>query len=69
VVGKKAGAVNGKAVGDQLGKRFRMQWTPQPIHATDEYDWLILRIVYYPPYHSKYKGIERYRAGLEKIME
>jgi hypothetical protein len=27
---------------------------------------LTLRIVYYPPYHSKYNGIERYWAGLEK---
>jgi len=23
------------------------------------------RIIYYPPYHSKYNGIERYWAGLE----
>ena len=27
---------------------------------------LEVRIVYYPPYHSKYNGIERYWAGLEK---
>jgi hypothetical protein len=27
---------------------------------------LRLRIVYYPPYHSKYNSIERYWAGLEK---
>jgi hypothetical protein len=27
---------------------------------------LIIRLVYYPPYHSKYNAIERYRAGLEK---
>lgn len=27
---------------------------------------LSIRIVYYPPYHSKYNGIERYWAGLEK---
>lgn len=27
---------------------------------------LCLRLVYYPPYHSKYNGIERYWAGLEK---
>jgi hypothetical protein len=27
---------------------------------------LIIRLVYYPPYHSKYNGIERYWAGLEK---
>lgn len=27
---------------------------------------LAVRIIYYPPYHSKYNGIERYWAGLEK---
>jgi hypothetical protein len=27
---------------------------------------LNVRIVYYPPYHSKYNAIERYWAGLEK---
>jgi hypothetical protein len=27
---------------------------------------LCIRLVYYPPYHSKYNGIERYWAGLEK---
>ena len=27
---------------------------------------LVVRIIYYPPYHSKYNGIERYWAGLEK---
>jgi hypothetical protein len=27
---------------------------------------LMIRIIYYPPYHSKYNGIERYWAGLEK---
>jgi hypothetical protein len=27
---------------------------------------LRVRIIYYPPYHSKYNGIERYWAGLEK---
>ena len=27
---------------------------------------LCVRIVYYPPYHSKYNSIERYWAGLEK---
>lgn len=27
---------------------------------------LRVRLVYYPPYHSKYNGIERYWAGLEK---
>ena len=27
---------------------------------------LCVRLVYYPPYHSKYNGIERYWAGLEK---
>ena len=25
-----------------------------------------VRIIYYPPYHSKYNSIERYWAGLEK---
>lgn len=27
---------------------------------------LFVHLVYYPPYHSKYNGIERYWAGLEK---
>ena len=27
---------------------------------------LTVRLIYYPPYHSKYNGIERYWAGLEK---
>jgi len=27
---------------------------------------LCVRIIYYPPYHSKYNSIERYWAGLEK---
>jgi hypothetical protein len=27
---------------------------------------LMIRIIYYPPYHSKYNSIERYWAGLEK---
>jgi hypothetical protein len=27
---------------------------------------LIVRLVYYPPYHSKYNAVERYWAGLEK---
>lgn len=27
---------------------------------------LVIRLIYYPPYHSKYNGIERYWAGLEK---
>jgi len=27
---------------------------------------LTIRIIYYPPYHSKYNSIERYWAGLEK---
>jgi len=27
---------------------------------------LTIRLVYYPPYHSKYNAIERYWAGLEK---
>jgi len=27
---------------------------------------LTVRIIYYPPYHSKYNGIERYWAGLER---
>ncbi len=27
---------------------------------------LVIRIIYYPPYHSKYNSIERYWAGLEK---
>ena len=27
---------------------------------------LRVRLIYYPPYHSKYNAIERYWAGLEK---
>lgn len=27
---------------------------------------LCIRVIYYPPYHSKYNSIERYWAGLEK---
>ena len=27
---------------------------------------LCVRLIYYPPYHSKYNAIERYWAGLEK---
>ena len=27
---------------------------------------LEVRLIYYPPYHSKYNGVERYWAGLEK---
>lgn len=27
---------------------------------------LMVRLIYYPPYHSKYNSIERYWAGLEK---
>jgi hypothetical protein len=27
---------------------------------------LSVRLIYYPPYHSKYNAIERYWAGLEK---
>ena len=27
---------------------------------------LIIRLIYYPPYHSKYNGIERYWGGLER---
>ncbi|MDO9041822.1 MAG: hypothetical protein Q7U64_05700 [Desulfocapsaceae bacterium] len=27
---------------------------------------LCIRLIYYPPYHSKYNSIERYWAGLEK---
>jgi hypothetical protein len=27
---------------------------------------LCIRIIYYPPYHSKYNSIERFWAGLEK---
>jgi len=27
---------------------------------------LDIRLIYYPPYHSKYNSIERYWAGLEK---
>jgi transposase len=27
---------------------------------------LIIRLVYYPPYHSKYNAIRRFWAGLEK---
>ena len=34
--------------------------------AFAELSGLCIRLVYYPPYHSKYNSIERYWAGLEK---
>ncbi|MBU4263950.1 MAG: hypothetical protein KKC76_19005 [Proteobacteria bacterium] len=30
---------------------------------------LCVRIIYYPPYHSKYNSIERYWAGFREVME
>lgn len=41
----------------------------QFLHRISEFaDWtgLAIRLIYYPPYHSKYNAIERYWAGLEK---
>ena len=48
-----------------------MQRTPHPVSAKDDRicrrnRTLIIRLIYYPPYHSKYNAIERYWAGLEK---
>ena len=43
----------------------RSQFLQRMTEFVDE-TGLIVRLVYYPPYHSKYNGIERYWAGLEK---
>lgn len=43
----------------------RTQFLNRIIEFVDE-TGLVVRLVYYPPYHSKYNAIERYWAGLEK---
>lgn len=43
----------------------RTQFLLRMVQFVDE-TGLSVRIVYYPPYHSKYNAIERYWAGLEK---
>lgn len=43
----------------------RSQYLKRMIEFSDM-TGLIIRLVYYPPYHSKYNSIERYWAGLEK---
>lgn len=43
----------------------RSQFLSRLVEFADE-TGLIIRLVYYPPYHSKYNAIERYWAGLEK---
>ncbi len=43
----------------------RSQFLLRMVEFADE-TGLSVRLVYYPPYHSKYNGIERYWAGLEK---
>jgi hypothetical protein len=43
----------------------RTQFLLRMVQFVDE-TGLEVRIIYYPPYHSKYNAIERYWAGLEK---
>ena len=43
----------------------RTQFLLRMVQFADE-TGLDVRIIYYPPYHSKYNAIERYWAGLEK---
>jgi len=43
----------------------RSQFLQRLVDFTD-HTGLELRLVYYPPYHSKYNGIERYWGGLER---
>jgi hypothetical protein len=43
----------------------RSQFLLRMVKFADE-TGISVRLVYYPPYHSKYNGIERYWAGLEK---
>jgi hypothetical protein len=50
--------------GPECGGR-RSQFLNRMISFVDE-TGLTVRLVYYPPYHSKYNAIERYWAGLEK---
>lgn len=50
--------------GPECGGR-RTQFLSRLTEFADE-TGLTVRLVYYPPYHSKYNAIERYWAGLEK---
>lgn len=43
----------------------RSQFLQRMVEFVDTSE-LTVRIIYYPPYHSKYNAIERYWAGLEK---
>lgn len=43
----------------------RTQYLQRLVEFADK-TGLIIRLVYYPPYHSKYNAIERFWAGLEK---
>ena len=43
----------------------RSQFLSRMVNFADREN-LILRLIYYPPYHSKYNGIERYWGGLER---
>jgi transposase len=51
----------------EVGQRPRMQCQfLLRMTAFADLTGLSVRLVYYPPYHSKYNAIERYWAGLEK---
>jgi hypothetical protein len=43
----------------------RSQFLSRMVEFADR-EKLAVRLVYYPPYHSKYNGIERYWGGLER---
>ena len=43
----------------------RSQFLKRMVESSD-ITGLTVRMIYYPPYHSKYNVIERYWAGLEK---
>ena len=43
----------------------RSQFLQRLVNFADQ-EKLAVRLIYYPPYHSKYNGIERYWGGLER---
>ena len=43
----------------------RSQFLARMVNFADR-EKLEIRLIYYPPYHSKYNGIERYWGGLER---
>jgi len=43
----------------------RSQFLKRMVDFADR-ERLVIRLIYYPPYHSKYNGIERYWGGLER---